>query len=136
MLFYPEFYKCAVANSGCHDNRLDKASWNEQWMGYMAASAIWSHDPDNWYSKSSNIDNAGKLRGDLLLIVGEMDDNVPPESTMRFANALIKAKKDFDLLVVPGANHGAASGITQRRTTDFFVKHLLNQDPLHRNVEN
>jgi len=135
VIFHPEFYKCAVANSGCHDNRLDKASWNEQWMGYMPKDKIWSKDPDNWYSQNSNIDNAAKLRGKLFLIVGEMDDNVPPESTMRFVDALIKAKKDFDLLVVPGANHGAASPVTQRRTLDFFVHNLLGKEPPDRNAE-
>jgi dipeptidyl aminopeptidase/acylaminoacyl peptidase len=136
VLFHPEFYKVAVANSGCHDNRLDKASWNEQWMGYMPHDKIWSKDPDNWYSKSSNIDNAAKLGGKLFLIVGEMDDNVPPESTMRFVDALIKARKDFDMLVVPGANHGAASPVTARRTLDFFVHNLLHQEPPDRNSGN
>jgi dipeptidyl aminopeptidase/acylaminoacyl peptidase len=85
-----------VANSGCHDNRLDKASWNEEWMGYPVGPQ---------YSENSNIDNAWRLKGKLFLIVGEMDSNVPPESTLRFAGALIRAKKDFDLLVVPGADH-------------------------------
>jgi dipeptidyl aminopeptidase/acylaminoacyl peptidase len=135
VLFHPEFYKCAVANSGCHDNRLDKASWNEQWMGYMPPDKLWSKDTDNWYSQCSNIDQAAKLRGKLFLIVGEMDDNVPPESTMRFVDALIKAKKDFDLLVVPGANHGAASPVTQRRTLDFFVHNLQGKEPPDRNME-
>lgn len=135
VLWHPDFYKCAVANSGCHDNRLDKASWNEQWMGYMPPDKIWQPGPDNWYSQNSNIDNAAKLGGKLFLIVGEMDDNVPPESTMRFVDALIKARKDFDLLVVPGANHGAASPVTQRRTVDFFVHNLLGKEPPNRNAE-
>jgi dipeptidyl aminopeptidase/acylaminoacyl peptidase len=134
VIFHPEFYKCAVANSGCHDNRLDKASWNEQWMGYLPPDKLWTRDPDNWYSQCSNIDNAAKLRGKLFLIVGEMDDNVPPESTMRFVDALIKAKKDFDLLVVPGANHGAGSPVTQRRTQDFFVHNLMGIEPPDRNA--
>ena len=134
VLFHPEFYKCAVANSGCHDNRLDKASWNEQWMGYMPPEKLWTKDPDNWYSQCSNIDNAARLGGKLFLIVGEMDDNVPPESTMRFVDALIKAKKDFDLLVVPGANHGAASPVTQRRTQDFFLHNLMGIETPDRNA--
>ena len=134
LLFHPEFYKVAVANSGCHDNRLDKASWNEQWMGYT--TNLWSTDPDNWYSQSSNIDNAAKLQGRLFLIVPELDTNVPPESTYRFVDALIRANKDFDFLMVPGADHGAQSLVTARRTRDFFVKHLLNQDPPNRNVPN
>ncbi len=134
VIFHPEFYKCAVANSGCHDNRLDKASWNEQWMGYMPPDKLWTHDPDNQYSLSSNIDNAARLRGKLFLIVGELDDNVPPESTMRFVDALVKAQKDFDLLVIPGANHGAASPITQRRTQDFFLHNLMGIEPPDRNA--
>jgi dipeptidyl aminopeptidase/acylaminoacyl peptidase len=134
VLFHPEFYKAAVANSGCHDNRLDKASWNEQWMGYMPPDKIWSKEEDNWYSQCSNIDNAAKLKGKLFLIVGEMDDNVPPESTMRFVDALIKAGKNFDLLVVPGANHGAGSRVTQSRTQDFFVHNLLGKEPPDRNA--
>ena len=129
VLFHPDFYKVAVANSGCHDNRLDKASWNEQWMGYLPPDKLWSHDADNWYSQSSNIDNASKLGGKLLLIVGEMDSNVPPESTFRFVDALIKAGKDFDMLVVPGADHGAASRITARKTHDFFLRNLLHEEP-------
>ncbi len=134
VLFFPEFYKVAVANSGCHDNRIDKASWNEQWMGYMPPDKIWSKEPDNWYSQCSNIDNAGKLRAKLFLIVGEMDSNVPPESTMRFVDELIKAGKDFDLLVVPGADHGAASRVTQRRTQDYFVANLLHEEIPNRNA--
>ncbi len=125
VIFHPDFYKAAVANSGCHDNRMDKASWNEQWMGYPVGPQ---------YSECSNIDNADKLGGYLLLIVGELDTNVPPESTMRFVDALIRARKDFDLLVVPGANHGAGSPITQRRLQDFFVWHLLGREPPNRNA--
>ncbi len=125
VLFHPEFYKAAVANCGCHDNRMDKASWNEQWMGYP----VGPH-----YAECSNIDNAGKLQGHLFLIVGELDDNVPPESTMRFADALVKAGKDFDLLVVPGGRHGAGGVYGQRRLQDFFVRHLLGQEPPNRNA--
>jgi dipeptidyl aminopeptidase/acylaminoacyl peptidase len=128
LLFHPGFYKAAVANSGCHDNRLDKASWNEQWMGYPVGPQ---------YADSSNVDNAWRLRGKLFLIVGEMDSNVPPESTLRFADALIRARKDFDMLVVPGANHGIsgpASAYAQRRMQDFFVHSLLDKEPPDRNA--
>jgi dipeptidyl aminopeptidase/acylaminoacyl peptidase len=123
VLFHPDFYKAAAANSGCHDNRLDKASWNEQWMGYPVGPQ---------YSECSNIDNAGRLKGKLFLIVGEMDSNVPPESTVRFVDALIRARKDFELLVVPGAEHGIrgpASAYAERRMQDFFVHSLLGQEP-------
>jgi dipeptidyl aminopeptidase/acylaminoacyl peptidase len=136
VLFHPEFYKVAVANCGCHDNRMDKASWNEQWMGYVPPDKLYNKDWDNWYSQCSNIDNAHRLQGKLFLIVGEADTNVPPESTMRFADALIRAGKDFDLLVVPGADHGIRgpqSAYAQRRQHDFFVRHLLGKEPPERN---
>ena len=126
VLFHPDFYKVAVASCGCHDNRMDKASWNEQWMGYPVGPQ---------YSECSNIDNAHRLRGKLFLIVGEMDNNVPPESTMRFADALIKAGKDFDLLVIPGGGHGMGGAYGQRRMQDFFVRHLLGTEPPDRNGE-
>jgi dipeptidyl aminopeptidase/acylaminoacyl peptidase len=129
VLFHPEFYRAAVANSGCHDNRMDKASWNEQWMGYPVGPQ---------YAENSNIENAALLRGKLFLIVGEMDSNVPPESTMRFVDALIRARKDFDLLVVPGADHGIrgpAYAYAERRTREFFVRNLLHQEPPDHNAE-
>ncbi len=127
VLFHPEFYKAAVANCGCHDNRMDKASWNEQWMGYP----VGPH-----YGESSNIDHAGKLQGHLFLVVGELDSNVPPESTYRLADALIKANKDFEYLVVPGGGHGAGGAYGQRRLQDFFLRHLLGQQPPDRNAQN
>jgi dipeptidyl aminopeptidase/acylaminoacyl peptidase len=135
LLFHPDFYKVAVANSGCHDNRIDKSSWNEQWMGYLPHDKIWTKSDDNWFSKCSNIDNAAHLRGKLFLIVGEQDHNVPPESTFRFVDALIKARKDFDMLVVPGADHGAASPITGRRTQDFLIANLLHEEIPNRNED-
>jgi dipeptidyl-peptidase-4 len=135
VLFHPEFYKAAVANCGCHDNRMDKASWNEQWMGYMQPDKLWSKDPDNWYAQSSNIDNAYRLRGKLFLILGELDTNVPPETTYRFADALIKAGKDFDFLVVPNGGHGAGGAYAARRREDFFVHHLMGKEPPNRNAE-
>ncbi len=125
VLFHPEFYKVAVSSCGCHDNRLDKASWNEQWMGYP----VGPH-----YAECSNIDNAHRLRGKLLLIVGELDTNVPPESTLRLSDALIKAGKDFDLLVIPGAGHGDGGPYGERRRQDFFLRHLLGVEPPDRNA--
>lgn len=124
LLFQPDFYKAAVSACGCHDNRVDKQWWNEQWMGYP----IGKH-----YEEQSNVTNAYKLKGDLLLIVGEADTNVPPESTYRVADALIKAKKSFDFLDIPGMGHsdGGSYGRTKKR--DFFVKHLLGVDPPDRN---
>jgi len=135
VLFHPEFYKVAVAACGCHDNRMDKASWNEQWMGYVPPEKLWSKAADNWYSDSSNIDNAYRLRGKLMLIVGEMDDNVPPESTYRFVDALIKAGKDFEFVMVPGMGHGSGGNYGTRRRDDFFAHNLLGVEPPDRNAE-
>jgi dipeptidyl aminopeptidase/acylaminoacyl peptidase len=95
---------------------MDKASWNEQWMGYPVGPQ---------YAESSNIEHAGQLRGKLLLIVGEMDHNVPPESTLRLVDALIKAGKDFDLLVVPGADHGMGGSYGQKKMENFFKAAFL-----------
>jgi len=120
LLFHPEFYKVAVSSCGCHDNRMDKIWWNEQWMGYPLGS---------WYDSSSNVVNAPKLKGKLFLIVGEMDHNVDPSSTMQVVNALIKANKDFDLLVVPGMDHSGGGPLGDRKRMDFFVKNLLGVDP-------
>jgi dipeptidyl aminopeptidase/acylaminoacyl peptidase len=118
LLFHPEFYKAAVANSGSHDNRMDKIWWNEQWMG-------WPIGPE--YAASSNVDNAYRLQGRLMLVAGEMDTNVDPSSTMQVINALIKAKKDFEFLYVPGGGHGAGGEYGQRRLLDFFVRSLHGQ---------
>lgn len=120
LLFHPEFYKVAVSNSGCHDNRMDKIWWNEQWMG-------WPIGPQ--YSASSNVDNAYRLQGKLMLVVGEMDQNVDPSSTFQVADRLIKAGKTFDLLYVPGGSHGAGGEYGQRKLEDFFVHNILGQEP-------
>jgi dipeptidyl aminopeptidase/acylaminoacyl peptidase len=121
VLFHPEFYKVAVAACGCHDNRMDKMWWNEQWMGWPVGVE---------YSQSSNVDNAWRLKGRLLLINGEMDNNVDPASTEQLVNALIKANKDFEYVFVPGAKHISNGGVYgSRKRRDFFVKHLLGTDP-------
>ncbi|HUE89049.1 MAG TPA: prolyl oligopeptidase family serine peptidase [Vicinamibacterales bacterium] len=125
LLFHGDFYKAAVSYAGCHDNRMDKIWWNEQWMGWPLGAQ---------YSRSSNVDNAARLQGRLLLVVGELDTNVDPASTLQVVSALIKADKEFDLLVVPGENHGAArSGAYapygQRKQYDFFVEHLMGVAP-------
>ena len=84
------------------------------------------------YAASSNVDQAHRLDGKLMLIVGELDRNVDPASTMQVADALIKADKDFDLVVIPGAGHGAAATpYGKRRQRDFFVRNLLGVEPRH-----
>jgi dipeptidyl aminopeptidase/acylaminoacyl peptidase len=125
LLFHPEFYKAAVANSGSHDNRMDKMWWNEQWMG-------WPVGPQ--YAASSNVDNAYRLQGRLLLVFGEMDHNVDPSSTLQVVNALIKADKDFELLEVPGGGHGAGGEYGERRLLDFFVRSLEREKTVNWNA--
>ena len=120
LLFHPDFYKVGVAGCGCHDNRLDKASWNEQWMGYPVGPQ---------YAECSNVDNAHRLEGKLMLILGELDKNVPIESTLRLVDALVKADKDFDFVFVPGAGHGMGGRYGSRRMQDFFVRHLQENRP-------
>ncbi len=121
LLAYGDFYKVAVADCGCHDNRMDKIWWNELWMG-------WPVGPH--YEEQSNVTQAHKLQGKLLLTVGELDRNVDPASTMQVVNALIKADKDFDLLIVPGAGHGVGeTPYASQRRMDFFVRHLLGIEP-------
>jgi dipeptidyl aminopeptidase/acylaminoacyl peptidase len=126
LLFHPEFYDVAVSAAGCHDNRMDKIWWNEQWMG-------WPIGPQ--YAASSNIENAYRLRGKVLLVVGEMDKNVDPSSTMQLVNALIKADKQFDLLVVPGMGHGSGGDYGEVKRFDFFVHNLLGVEPPDHNAQ-
>ena len=125
LLFHPEFYKAAVSAAGCHDNRMDKVWWNEQWMS-------WPIGPE--YARSSNVVAAPKLQGKLLLVVGELDTNVDPSSTLQVVSALVKADKVFDLLVLPGAGHTNGGPYGERRRNDFFVHHLLGVEPPDRNA--
>ena len=125
LLFHPDFYKVAVSYAGCHDNRMDKIWWNEQWMG-------WPIGPQ--YAASSNVDHAAQLQGKLLLMVGELDTNVDPSSTLQVVRALLKANKNFDYLMLPGEEHNAGRGgeyadYGERKRFDFFVRHLLGQNP-------
>jgi dipeptidyl-peptidase 4 len=100
---------------------MDKIWWNELWMG-------WPVGPH--YAEQSNATQAHRLEGKLLLIVGELDRNVDPASTLQVVNALVKADKDFELLVMPATGHGAAeTPYASRRRMDFFVRHLLGVEP-------
>jgi dipeptidyl aminopeptidase/acylaminoacyl peptidase len=125
LLFHPEFYRVGVASCGCHDNRMDKMWWNEQWMGWPVGRE---------YAESSNVENAWRLKGELLLINGEMDNNVDPSSTVQLVNALIKANKEFDYVLLPGARHTSGGVYGERKRRDFFVKYLLGMEPPSWNV--
>ena len=117
LLDHGDFYKVGVADCGCHDNRMDKIWWNELWMG-------WPVGPE--YEASSNVVAASRLVGKLLLIVGEVDNNVDPASTMQVVNALVKADKDFDMLVLPSTGHGAAeTPYGRRKRAEFLMRHLF-----------
>ena len=120
VLFHPDFYKAAYSACGCHDNRMDKIWWNELWMGYPV---------DESYARSSNVDNAHLLTRPLMLVVGEMDDNVDPASTMQVVNALVKANKDFELVVLPGIRHSMGEYFGEHKRYDFFVRHLMGKNP-------
>ncbi|MEM6674415.1 MAG: prolyl oligopeptidase family serine peptidase [Planctomycetota bacterium] len=121
LIAHGDVYRAAVADCGSHDNRIDKIWWNELWMS-------WPVGPH--YSESSNVDQAHRMQGDLMLVVGEVDRNVDPASTMQVVDALVKADKDFDLVVLPGVGHGAAeTEYGTRRRRDFFVRKLLGVEP-------
>ena len=115
LLHHGEFYKAAASDCGCHDNRMDKIWWNEAWMGKIGPH----------YELNSNVFHAHKLKGDLLLTVGEQDKNVDPSSTIQVVDALVKAGKDFQFFMIPGAGHGIGEGkyLFQKRL-EFFVRSL------------
>ena len=120
LLFHGDFYKAAYAACGCHDNRMDKIWWNEQWMGYPV---------DSSYIECSNVENAKNLKGKLMLLVGEMDDNVDPSSSYQVVNALIKANKEFEFVLIPNAHHTMGENYGEHKRADFFVKNLLGVEP-------
>jgi dipeptidyl-peptidase-4 len=121
MLAFPEFYKVGVTISGDHDARLDKAWWNELYQGYPLQED---------YIAQSNVTMAGKLQGHLLIVHGDIDDNVHPVESMRFVDALMKANKNFDMLLVPNMYHGEGGNpYLIRRRWDYFVEYLLGVTP-------
>ncbi len=116
LLHHGDFYQAAVADCGCHDNRMDKIWWNEAWMGWPV---------DESYVRSSNVTHAAKLRGKLMLVVGELDHNVDPASTMQVVGALQKAGIDFDFVPIVNGGHGSAESPYGRfRRASFLIEHL------------
>jgi dipeptidyl-peptidase-4 len=124
MFGFPDFYKVGVASSADHDFRMEKAWWPEMYQGWPI---------DSTYQKVSNITNAKNLKGKLLLVHGSLDDNVNPSATFKLAEALVKADKEFDLLILPSQRHGYQGShrkyFTKKRW-NYFVKHLLNVEPI------
>ncbi len=126
MFQYPDFFKVGISESGNHDNRNYEDDWGERYHGLLTTTGA----VDN-YDKEANQTLAKNLKGKLMLAHGTMDDNVPPDNTWLVVDALIKAGKDFDLVMIPNAAHGygAASNYMMRRRWDYFVQHLLGATP-------
>jgi dipeptidyl aminopeptidase/acylaminoacyl peptidase len=126
MFDYPDFFDVGIAESGNHDNRNYEDDWGERYQGLLVRGG----GSDN-YAAQANQTRAANLEGKLFLIHGMMDDNVPPYNTLLVVDALVKANKDFDLLMLPHARHGFGgdSSYVMRRRWDYFVKHLLGAEP-------
>ena len=124
LLQYPDFYKVAVSSSADHDHRMEKAWWPEMYMGWPV---------DSQYHQQSNITMAGNLKGKLLITHGGIDENVNPSATFKLAEALIKADKDFDMLILPGMRHGYNGAHWEyftKKKWNYFVEHLQGAEPL------
>lgn len=121
LITHPEFYKVAVASAGCHDLKIDKIWWPEHHMGLVGPH----------YDEQSNIVQAKDLKGKLFLVHGDMDNNVNPVASLRFAAELIKHNKNFDLLILPGHDHYTLYNDKYfiRQRWDFFVRHLMGVTP-------
>jgi dipeptidyl-peptidase-4 len=127
MFRYPDFFKVGISESGNHDNRVYEDDWAEKWQGLLRKNP----DGTTNYDDQANQNHAKNLKGHLLLAHGTLDSNVPPNSTLLVVEALIKANKDFDLLMLPNQGHGYgnASNYMTRRRWDYFVRHLLGAEP-------
>ena len=127
ILRYPDFFRVAVSTSGNHDNRSYNIYWAEKYQGLLVRDTL--KQTDN-FEGSANKTLAGRLKGKLLLMHGDMDDNVHPAMTLQVVDALIKANKSFDMLILPDMDHDVTQDpYVIRRTWDYFVKHLLGKEP-------
>jgi dipeptidyl aminopeptidase/acylaminoacyl peptidase len=129
MFHYPDFFKVGIAESGNHDQRDYEDDWAEKWAGLEVKNA----DGTSNYDSQANQNFVKNLKGKLLLAHGTMDNNVPLNNTLLVVEALIKANKDFDLLIIPNVAHGygEASQYMTRRRWDYFVKNLAGNVPPH-----
>jgi dipeptidyl-peptidase-4 len=126
MFRYPDFFKVGVSQAGNHDNRVYEDDWAEKWQGLLEKNA----DGTTNYDNQANQLVAHQLKGKLLLAHGSMDANVPYYSTLLVVDALIKANKDFDLIIFPNRGHGFGNEpYMVRRRWDYFVRHLLGVEP-------
>jgi dipeptidyl-peptidase 4 len=130
MLHFPDFIKVGIAESGNHENRNYEDDWDEKWVGLLKTNA----DGTTNYDSQANASFAGNLKGKLMLAHGMLDDNVPVSITMLLIDALVKANKDFDLMVFPQAHHGYgtnAGAYMMRRRWDYFITELMKAMPPH-----
>lgn len=127
MFRYPDFFKVGISESGNHDNRVYEDDWGEKWQGLLVRNP----DGSTNYDGQANENIAKNLKGHLLLAHGTIDNNVPPYNTLLVVDALIKANKDFDLLMLPNERHGYAddTAYMTRRRWDYFVRYLLGAEP-------
>jgi dipeptidyl-peptidase-4 len=127
MLRYPDFFKVAVSESGNHDNREYEDDWGEKWQGLLERKS----DGTTSYDSQANQNLARNLKGKLLLVHGTMDNNVPPYNTLLVVSELVKANRNFDLLLLPNRAHGYGpdSQYAMRRRWDYFVRNLLGAEP-------
>ena len=126
MFKFTDFFDVGIAESGNHDNRVYEDDWGERYQGLLEKNGT----SDN-YSAESNATYAKNLKGKLMLVHGQMDDNVPAENTQLVVDALVKAGKDFDLIMLPHARHGYGvdNNYVMRRRWDYFVKNLQGAEP-------
>jgi dipeptidyl aminopeptidase/acylaminoacyl peptidase len=129
---YPDFYDVAVSGSGNHDNRNYEADWGEKWQGLLVEGNMEGKgDGTTNYDNQANQLLAGNLKGHLLITHGSIDNNVPPSNTMLVVEALIKANKDFDMIIFPNQRHGYGNmtNYMTRKRWDYFVTYLRNEVP-------
>ncbi len=126
MFRYPDFFKVGISEAGNHDNREYEDDWAEKWMPLLTP------ETEKAYEDSANQNYAKNLKGHLLLAHGTTDTNVPPYNTLLVINELIKANKDFDLIMLPNRGHGFGNEpYMVRRRWDYFVQYLLGAQPPH-----
>ena len=125
---YPDFFKVAVAGSGNHDNRSYNIYWAEKYQGLLTPDTL--RKTDN-FASSANAAMAKNLKGKLLLMHGDMDDNVHPAMTIQVVDALIKANRSFDLIIAPNRPHSLTEPYFIRRRWDYFVQNLMGATPPH-----
>ena len=126
MLRFPDFFKVAVSSSGNHDNRSYNIYWSEKYQGLLRRDTVSRNDN---FTAAANKTYASNLRGKLLLMHGDVDDNVHPANTLQLIDELTKANRSYDLVWAPNRGHGLNEPYFIRRRWDYFVQWLLSETP-------